>query len=358
MLKTTKNPIVFILQNLATTITFVHLKLYVYTDLAQTNYEIIYLEAIPDAANKVVFYLQEYLEKRLSYDIPNWNGTAIQNCNNICKPYKIEYAFQNATTNYADLTFVDAGFIDYALLAGFEKDDFPLKNTSELPNDSIFLTTMPYMILDSSQKAFLYVMPLVTLGNDLIEFKVIYEDNTNHVQTITQNITQYQAFIIPIGFEARNYQAANPAKNIKQIDISIAGQTFSIETVSSHYLNFTQEIHWANSLGGFDSLVCTGTATQTVEASKDLFEHYKPYNYTNDFREIATYNHSKKITGKIRSGFLPKAVLDKIANDLLTSPLVFLRKDTKFLPINITSKAIQILQSDEFKYAFEISYEQ
>jgi hypothetical protein len=70
-----------------------------------------------------------------------------------------------------------------------------------------------------------------------------------------------------------------------------------------------------------------------------------------------TYNHSKKITGKIRSGFLPKIMLNKIANDLLTSPVVFLRKDEKFLPINITSKAMNILQSDEFKYAFEISYE-
>jgi hypothetical protein len=282
MLRTTRNPIVFILENLVASITFVHLKLYVYNDLAQTSYEIIYLEAIPDTENKVVFYLQEYLEKRLSYDIPIWNGTAIQNCNTVCKAYYIEYAFQNATTNYTDLVFTNAGFTDYALLAGFEKDDFPLRNTSELPNDSIFLTTMPYYILDSSQKAFLYLMPLQTLGNDLIAFKVIYEDNTTNLQTITQNITQYQAFIIPIGFEARNYQAANPAKNIKQIDISIAGQTFSIETVSSHYLNFTQEIHWANSLGGFDSLLCTGTATQTVEANRDLFEHYKPYNYTND----------------------------------------------------------------------------
>jgi hypothetical protein len=198
-------------------------------------------------------------------------------------------------------------------------------------------------------------MPLQVFDEDIV-FTIIYEDNSSSTQIVNHFAQQYQPFIIPISFAARNYQAANPTKTIQQINVSLAGQTFSLETISNYYLNFTQEIHWANALGGFDSLVCTGVAVQNVEATRDSFEHYKPFNYDNNFQEIASYNHSKKITGKIRSGFLPKSVLESIANDLLTSPVVFLRKDNKFLPINITSKAIQILQSDEFKYAFEISY--
>lgn len=356
MLRTVKNPIVFILENLDAATTFVHLKLYVFKDISQTSYELINLEAIPDGDGRVVFYLQEYLEKRLAYDLPDWNGTTIQNCTKICKSYYIEYALQDEVTNYTDLVFVNSGVLDYALLAGFEKDDFPLRNTNSLPNNSIFLTTMPYMILDNSQKAFLYIMPLQVFNEDIV-FTIIYEDNSSSTQIVSHFAQQYQPFIIPISFAARNYQAANPTKTIKQLNVTVAGQTFSLETISNYYLNFTQEIHWANSLGGFDSLVCTGVATQNVEANRDLFEHYKPYNYSNDFQETASYNHTKKITGKIRSGFMPKAVLDTIANDLLTSPVVFLRKDNKFLPINITSKTMNILQSDEFKYAFEISYE-
>jgi hypothetical protein len=358
MLQTTKNYITYPF-SVSNTVKYVLIRLYVETEVYSNTYKLVdEWEAAPDENGDGRFYLQEYLDKRLSHDIPNWNGNAIQNCLQVCKRYKLSYTQVLENSVYEELEWTDDTNIHFALLGGFSHIDFPYKDLQILPNNRQFLTTLPYLVMDLLQQAFVAYMPFADAVDVNCVVNIRYSDNTTATKNIfIGDVLQYQPVLIPISEAAQGYTLLNPSKKIVQLTLVIDLQVLDIQVLDNEYLHYRNELHFSNSLGGFDSLQLTGIAEQNLEADKDIFEHYLPYNYTLNHRKVNTYNHSQKQTGKLRSGFLEKSYYEKIVEELLVSKEVFLRIDqNRFLPINITTKKMKTLVSDDFLYSFEFDY--
>ncbi len=361
MLHTTKNYITYP-KTVANTVKYVLLRLYVETEIYSNSYELVdEMEAVPELNGQVRFYLQEFLDKRLSYDIPIWLGTAPQNCLQVCKRYKVSYAQVLENSVYSELVWTEDANIHFALLGGFSHIDFPYKDLSPvqiLPNNKQFLSTLPYLVMDLLQQAFVTYMPLADANEVKCVINIRYDDNSTATKDIFIGDTfQYQPIMIPISEAAQGYKLLNPTKKIVQLSLTIDLQVIDIQVVDNEYLHYLNELHFSNSLGGFDSIQLTGIAEQSLEAEKQSFEHYLPYNYNLNQRQTNSYNQSQKQSGKLRSGFLEKSYYEKIIAELLISKEVFLRIDSnRFLPVNITTKKMKTLVSDDFLYSFEFDY--
>jgi hypothetical protein len=167
-----------------------------------------------------------------------------------------------------------------------------------------------------------------------------------------------QPIFFNVSFAVQNYLANLPAgRTIRQIDMQIGADVFSLLVVQNYYLQTQNEIHFVNSLGAWDSLVCTGEDEQSVEIERSLFGHYLPLNYNYTDKTNQSYMIKKTTTGVIRSGFLPKEVYTPLLGDLLQSPKVLLKLDNRYIPIEITSKKAKMLEAKDYLYAFEIAYQ-
>jgi hypothetical protein len=358
MLHLTKNPITYQLVEIDPAIQYVHLRLFCET-ASQTNTFFLLAELEMKPQNfEVIFYLQEYLDKALQADLPTFNTSTTFATRQTCKKYKVSYALQDAATHYLDLEFIDDNTTSYAHLGGFEIEDFPTKGTWQLPKNSQFLTKLPYLIVDRDQQAYISFMPFANNTNLAAGFTIILDDHSSYTNALLINAKAYQPIIIPIGFDERNYLAALPAgRSIKQIDLTIATKTISFQIVQNYWLQTKKELHYFNSSGGWDSLLCTGTDEQNIEVDKATHQHYLAYNYLQTDSPQRTYNQAKQRTGKLRSGYLPKAIATVMIEELLMSPSVLLRQNDSFLPLIITTKKANYHKGDEFKGFFEVEYE-
>jgi hypothetical protein len=352
-----KNQIPYILSTIPNTTQFVHLQIMVETELYSNSYEkIADLETMPKN-NEAVFFLEEFLDNALQYDFPDFAGTTHTTALQVCKRFYVKYAFQTSTQNYSDMVWNTDQQEDFVvLLAGLEKNEFVHLRPNLLPTNG-FLTKLPYLLLDRDQQAFVGYMPKENSETTII-FKVWYDNNAFHTVDLFTLLQKNQPIFFNVSFAVQNYLANLPAgRTIRQIDMQIGADVFSLLVVQNYYLQTQNEIHFVNSLGAWDSLVCTGEDEQSVEIERSLFGHYLPLNYNYTDKTNQSYMIKKTTTGVIRSGFLPKEVYTPLLGDLLQSPKVLLKLDNRYIPIEITSKKAKMLEAKDYLYAFEIAYQ-
>lgn len=359
MLYNAFNPIPYILSSLAGDVTYTFLKLEIETFAYSNVWEKIDdLECVP-TDGEAVFYLQEYLKERLSYDLPDWLSSSVQTCEQVCKRFRVSTATITAEQTFEDVEFTEDETENFVLLGGFDFNDFPNRGSFVLPNsDKQFLSKLPYSILDRDQKAYLFYIHFANATGLTASIEVLYDDATTNSTTLNLgDVSKYQPIIIPVSFSSRNYQSLDISKTIAQITYTIGSKSFVFECVQNFDLQSIREIYFANSLGGFEAVSCTGVFEEEVTAEHSPFEHYLPYNYTNNNRQMKSYNHQTQSKGKIRSGFMPKSIYLPLVKDLLLSKEVFLREGDTFFPIRITSKKQDLFSSQNSLYAFDVEFE-
>lgn len=272
----------------------------------------------------------------------------------------------------------------YALKGAWHYTEFPNRNTT-LPDGRSILSTMPqsrsYMI---GQQAWAWLL----IENDTTATTIsctgiiTYDDATTSAFNYDFAVPEtgpYAIIALPLHKIVSEAKALNTLKEMAKLSFEFfpfSGQPngnydFEMVLVFGYdcYAN-TREFHFANSLGGTDSLIAYGKAQEQEEQDQEEYRQYHQYNYAEttlfgDGYYANTYPATARMFGKVvhhtrrrfkvSAGYRSKAERDA-ARDLLRTEFAFIREGGKMLPINTFSAKTDFEKDGDLRYTLEFEY--
>jgi hypothetical protein len=141
----------------------------------------------------------------------------------------------------------------------------------------------------------------------------------------------------PVGYQELGIGDVNPAKTVVSYEVTIADQTrvFVVDYKPYRQHRF---LVFRNSLGGFDTLACTGEADESTEVERK--QSNRVYDAENPYRvqKVEFFNEHSELV-KVNTGWLSPAEKNWL-NDLLISTEVYEIRGNKQQPVLIKNKSI------------------
>ncbi|MFY7788928.1 MAG: hypothetical protein ACOVQA_13760, partial [Thermoflexibacteraceae bacterium] len=350
------NPIAYVLETNLLTTKYILVKLFVETEFGSNTYQAITTQiTVPDTNRQVTVYVNELIKAKLAYDLPNFQTTSAVNCKQTCKRFYIATAELGVNEYVGNATFTPETGRYYALLGEWRRYEFPIR-TSLVPNNSNFLTRKAKeLTISIRQKEWITILPPQN-GTITLNFSVQFETST---ETFTKTLTgtKFQPVHYDISFQAQNYQALNTGEQVQSITISYLGESRTYYVAQDYYLPSVVELYYLNSLGGWDSLLCYGQHTQSIDIQKQEYQKMQLFDYQNIDSTFDVYNLNQRTGGKLYSGHLSKVQFEQYL-DVFKAKKVFARLNkTVFIPINLSNKKHELKNSLEYLKGLELDYE-
>jgi hypothetical protein len=187
------------------------------------------------------------------------------------------------------------------------------------------------------QPELMYVLwPNATFQN--IEVTVNFNDETTAPLSIEHMPVQpLTVASFPVGYQALGIGDVNPAKKVVSYEVTIADQTRTFLVDHKAYRQHRYLI-FRNSLGGFDTLACTGEADESTDVERKqsarVYDAENPYR----LRKSEFFNEHAELV-KVNTGWL-SPVEKNWLNDLLISTEVYEVRGFKLKPVLIKNKSI------------------
>lgn len=149
-----------------------------------------------------------------------------------------------------------------------------------------FLTTRPNTRrLSKLDPEWLYVLPLQDIASASLYYTVYFDDGTDVLQNIDLgNLRQGEVKILDISYATVNYDSLIPAgaSYIRKIDMYVGSIPSDTPSDLLTYLPYTpglerQAFYYANSYGGFDTLVCTGAIEESIKSTQSVVNRHLPH---------------------------------------------------------------------------------
>jgi hypothetical protein len=322
--------------------------------------EIGVLKARFDASYRAVFYIQAYLRAQLSYQLPATLDNSTLIAEGLCKRYIA--AFDTVTP--PELETLDiAAESKYVLLAGFDFHRLPNRAGLLLPEGKQLLTARPLSRkITEAQYEYLYYLVRNEATTVSLEVTVFYTDGSTQQQPTEEIGTyqKYQVLAIPIGYQARGYHNLDPEKTIASLRVNLQASgenTLSVKLSPfqpGH--SYSKEFYYFSpSMGGLETLVTTGKATQTDHYQRRVAERQVPYDYSPSFAAIESLETQRKPIFKQSIGFHAISAY-RAYMEFLAAEKQYIRIGDELLPIIVTDSKKTVLDDQVFIYAYEFTY--
>jgi len=195
----------------------IHMKMWIETHHQRGNFQHVIETFHPaDSSGKSEFYIHEYLNDALDYDLPDLIKP--KNALQTCKRYICMFSDASAITDPFDVSLAK-----YAVKAGFDFHIFPQRSTL-LPQGRKHLSLKPVeRLVTRKQKEWLYLFP--EDNQDItLDFRITYTDDFTHpLQKTCSDVEPYRPKIIPVDFVINQYERFFPDKKIYSVSIKWAG---------------------------------------------------------------------------------------------------------------------------------------
>lgn len=313
-------------------------------------------ELLPlNAADEAVFDLREYFKPELSVELK----LAAHLHANACKPFEVvfhEY-YGNPPAQYdnnVSTIVVLLGTVPRWKQAAFNAA-YGSFTTWFVTN--IFLSWYPAIAkkLLPTQPELLYFMA-PTNGTFSPTVVITYSDGTtaNHSPAISISAQIFQVASLPVGYTELGIAAVTPAKTAVSYTVTIGGKTRSYAVDHTPYRD-VRYIIFRNSLGGYDTLACTGEADEATEMQREVAERVYDPEHPGRLNKLP-YNIEHTPVVKVNSGWLLPAERDWL-NDLLISEDVYELAAGILSPVLIRNTSIDRTKRTYEPGSVELEYE-
>ena len=319
-----------------------------------------------------VFEVQRIIDAYVSSHLPTYNQILVTRAENIFKRFYLEflekYGDPPAESSVKQVT------VSYALLGGLSFIE-QAANTffdTYLPNNKPFLSWQPTTKeVFTNQHEYLYFIVNSFEVEDLsLQIIINHKDGTTteaEVKTVA-DVNRYEVYIFPAGFSQLDVQGiADDESNESEIvsyvlyvqdqDENIISE-FRTYTLNKDHYPFKKVFLYLNSLGGFDTLVCTGKSKYTLRTSMQSVEKILPYNYTTTDFERETLNKSGQQTVNFSTGLIKqKETADRLQDFLISEEVCLVDSEkNRYIRVDIDAGNFTIDDETDTKHYIEGNY--
>jgi hypothetical protein len=317
-----------------------------HADRSETFYKVlanpvfnIYEAAYRNQDNIVTFDLRDYFETSLKTSLVlSENHIHDDGCKNFTVRFYEYYGNPPSAQNEITANHT----ICIGTVPAWKQKDFDLINNTfnDYLDTSRILSWYPLNTAKkvlTDQPELMYVL-WPDLSVRVITVVVTFSDGTTeNVKIDHMPVQELQVASFAVGYEALGIADINPTKTVKSYTVSIANHVRSfVVDHNPHY--HTTYIVFRNSLGGFDTLACTGQKDEITEVerkiSQRVYDAENPYRH----RQDEFYNEHTEIVS-VHSGWLTPAEKNWL-NDLLISKEVYELRGNKLQKIQLKTKAL------------------
>lgn len=344
-----------------------------YADLYKNNVLLLQEAPKPDAEQTALYDPAEVILSGLSYTLPAYNAStvAIDTASIAQYTLKVWEYYNDAPTAGEEYTFT-------AHLGGLLEKETTTTDYDEVYFTSTglqrFLTKFPRtaqgQTVVPTQQIFLYAYQKTGIGDAYVYLLIDHTDGTSIAVDPKYTISQPgDILIIPAGYTQLNIDSLKtPGKTVSAYHIQIYyGADLQSATATTEGYNFTVDHSYypntkafliGNSLGGFDSLLCTGQTELGIEVEGENYNRYPTGNTTTLIKGSAAQTRAT-VNNKIKAvtGFMDKTLVNFFTRELAASEEVYEVTDAQFIKIIVDRKSITDLYTDEDQLtAFSFTY--
>lgn len=217
-----------------------------------------------------------------------------------------------------------------------------------------FLTTKSLRrTIFKEQHEYLYILALEDMGQKNLTFDLTYNDGSaNQTSKSIGNLSKGDIHLIDVGFDNIGYDLIESAKTISLIQIHIDDELNERIYLTPATLpsDNAQHLFYFNSLGGMDSLICTGSTQETQQTKFEESIREREADSGNSFSEIETHNSNGNTLFDFNSGYKTLNELEACKDMFLINKsfkLINQFGTESFLPLILTSSKIRHSPDDQ-----------
>lgn len=314
----------------------------------------------PGASFDVAVFLDDFLE--FTAPLPDQVGFAA--CAGLITPYLTQTWIEHAGDVVAGslqtlpLEYAFKGALSVEQFAGWRDDFF----TTYLSQTRQFLTWQPARKwVETDQPEFLYhlVNYTPTPAELRLRVEVTYQDGSSEMLTpfTASSISQYTVYSVPVGFMAlglpQREVATGKVVHAYQVWLSneTNGRLTEVRTydVNREYLPNKLFLLFANSLGGFDTLRCTGQSTRRLIVKGTDIQRALDPAYLPSSAELLKLNRRGERTLTVGTGLRDGDELDYLS-EVVLSEQVYVVTQEGFVSLTLPTSgdaSLDLRQDDE-----------
>ena len=232
-----------------------------------------------------------------------------------------------------------------------------------LPSQLSFLTWQPNnQKIDIYQHVYITYLPLETGITLTLKAKWYFSNNTNDEDTITAyavtSLVPYTFIASMIDWVAPEYDYDDPTIVKYEVWLEVADEP--VTEVRTYVID--RAVHrnkkrfvWANTIGGIDSIMCTGNYADEYEYTGSEAIIYVPADYDVVDGQFEPYDFAEQGMPMASTGWKTKDEIDHL-RDAILSLALFEDDGKQLLPITIARDTIRILESEQQLYALQWKY--
>jgi hypothetical protein len=206
-----------------------------------------------------------------------------------------------------------------------------------------------------NQPEYLYFLTnFKSLPNQLkLRFEVLYADGTRQKLTamVANNIQLWNVYCFPVGPEVLGIHLLT--KKVLQYAVWLNEEDdFRISERRTYILDYqvyrnSRFILFNNSLGGYDTLHCTGEATESIDGQIEIGNRALPANYSPSFGQniVTKANGNRQLS--VYTGWLDGDEWLEWLQELILSEDIILVTDRNFRPLILKSTSLIYHKDDD-----------
>ncbi|MCK8492881.1 DUF5977 domain-containing protein [Spirosoma sp. RP8] len=305
-----------------------------------------------------------FIDDFLSRTAPTPDQVGIVTCGDMITPYltqtRVEQdgALVAGTDKTLPLEYAIKGALSVEQFAGWRDQFF----TTYLAQSRQFLTWQPNeKWVDTVQPEFLYYLVNFTPKPAELRLRVDIAYSDGSIDTLTAQrmttVNQYMVYCMPVGFVALGLpeREAATGKKVHSYQVWIANESAQrLSEVRTYYVNRDYEANilyllFANSLGGYDTLRCTGQSARTLTVVGTDSQRALDPQYLPTTAEIFRNNRIGERTLAVATGLRDGDELNYLS-EVVLSEEVYLVAQEGFVALSLpdsTDTALALRSDDE-----------
>lgn len=326
------------------------------------------LEQTPDANQAAVFNLMKQVKAQLRHELPEYldSSAKIVPCTRPLGRFYLQYADKSGTPVVQNDWSIELA-THTAYLAGVAEDQHPNAdlNVDWVVNARAFTHQPAQCLVAPDELVYLYFVPSSQPNGVDLEVVVYFEDGSSMSYSPTVTVTvpdRYQMAWASVGYNQLAIGSADPAKTVHHYTVRVksTGGTYYTDlrtyVVDHHYHAQQRQLLLANGMGGYDSLLVTGTQQAQVNRPHEVVEQPARFNASPaDATQVAVREDGHKVM-EVSAGPYDNSYARYVEDLLLQHGQAYLVDGGHFTPIIITSTSVDMVNEDDDVQQIRIQY--
>jgi hypothetical protein len=211
----------------------------------------------PDPAGQVYFYAQEFIDSVMRADLPVANTPHATTSPN---SFWVKFSeTKNEITTHQTIAFK-------ALKAGLESED--LQEQADWISEKRFLTSIHHT-KPTAEGVPEYLYFYQASGSLPLNVKMLFKDYTDESFVATTVSFAGKPMIVPVGYDQLDLGSRLAGKELYAYEVSLGDSEVITYQMTEIFVE-KRIFLYANSLGGFDTLLCEGNWKYEAQSKKEL----------------------------------------------------------------------------------------